>query len=306
MIADILRFNKNAVAILDTDEANTSLGEFLYQGGYSREFIEQYLIPMGAAIWSADPLQMMQFPAGFFIRFFHNHGMLNIDDRPVWHVIKGGSREYVKKLTAPFADRIRHNCPVQSVTRYTDHVEIVLQDGSKETFDQVFIASHSDQALAMLRDASADEKEILGAIPYQENEAILHYDESVLPKRKLAWAAWNYHILPEDQGRVALTYSMNILQNLQSSKQICVTLNNSQAVDPDKIIKTITYHHPVFTPDGIKAQQRQAEINGVNRTYYCGAYWRYGFHEDGVISALNAIQHFEETKDAQLYLRRAS
>jgi predicted NAD/FAD-binding protein len=306
MINDILRFNKEAVSILNTEKASASLGTVLNQGGYSREFIEHYLIPMGAAIWSSHPDQMMHFPAGFFIRFFHNHGMLNIDDRPTWYVIKGGSREYVKKLTAPFAHRIRRNTPVKSITRYADHVKLSLKDGSIESFDQVFIASHSDEALNMLTDASALEKDILGAIPYQENEAILHTDDSVLPKRKLAWAAWNYHILPEYQDRVALTYNMNILQNLDSDSTICVTLNNSEAIKPSRIIKKITYHHPVFTPEGVLAQQRHAEINGVNRTYYCGAYWRFGFHEDGVVSALNAIQHFEEQNNAQLHLRRAS
>jgi predicted NAD/FAD-binding protein len=261
---------------------------------------------MGAAIWSAHPSQMMQFPAGFFIRFFHNHGMLNIDERPLWYVIKGGSREYVKKLTAPFADKIRHNCTVQKITRYHKFVEVALNDGSIETFDQVFIATHSDQALAMLSDATPLENEILGAIPYQENEAVLHTDESILPKRKLSWAAWNYHILPNCQDRVALTYNMNILQGLKSDRQLCVTLNNSQAINEQKILKKITYHHPVFTPAGVQAQQRHAELNGVNRTYYCGAYWRFGFHEDGVVSALNAIQHFEDRNNEELYLRRAS
>ena len=306
MINDILRFNKIAVAILDTEQANKSMAEILKEGDYSKEFIEHYLIPMGAAIWSSHPDQMMQFPAGFFIRFFHNHGMLNIDDRPVWHVIKGGSREYVKKLTAPFSEKIRHSTTVKNITRHQDFVELQLKDGSIETYDQVFIATHSDQALSMLTDASDIENETLGAIPYQENEAILHTDETVLPKRKLAWAAWNYHILPEAQDRIALTYNMNILQNLKSDSQVCVTLNNAQAINPEKIIKTITYHHPIFTPAGITAQSRQAEINGANRTYFCGAYWRYGFHEDGVVSALNAIQHFKENNNAQLHLRRAS
>ncbi len=306
MINDILRFNKNAVAILNTEQANKSLGEILKDGKYSREFIEHYLIPMGAAVWSSHPDQMMQFPAGFFIRFFHNHGMLNVDDRPVWHVIKGGAREYVKKLTSPFSEKIRHNTPVQAVTRHQNFVELMLKDGSKEIFDQVFIATHSDQALSMLTDASKAEKDVLGAIPYQENEAILHTDETVLPKRKLAWAAWNYHILPERQDRVALTYNMNILQNLNLNKQVCVTLNNTQAINPETIIKKITYHHPIFTPAGVDAQKRHAEINGPNRTYFCGAYWRYGFHEDGVVSALNAVQHFEESINAQLHLRRAS
>jgi predicted NAD/FAD-binding protein len=304
MIKDILRFNKEAVALLDTDQAEVTLGEFLSQGRYSREFVERYLIPMGAAVWSADPAQMMEFPAGFFIRFFHNHGMLSVDDRPGWHVIKGGSREYVKKLTAPFADRIRHNTSVKSITRHHNSVTVYLNNGQSEDFDQVFIATHSDQALRLLNDASKSEKEILGAIPYQKNEAILHTDESVLPDRRLAWAAWNYHILPHTQDRVALTYNMNILQGLDAESQFCVTLNNSDAVNPDKIIKQMDYDHPVFTRAGVEAQKRQSEINGINRTYFCGAYWRFGFHEDGVWSSINALEHFEERNNAQLLLRR--
>ncbi len=306
MVKDVLRFNREAIDILDTDESNKSLGEVLRQGKYSQEFIEHYLLPMGAAIWSSHPDQMLNFPAGFFIRFFHNHGMLSIDDRPVWHVIKGGSREYVKKLTESFAQNIYRNSPVESVVRHSNYVELRLNNGDTFVFDQVFIATHSDQALSLLSDSTPLEQEILGAIPYQENEAILHTDSSVLPERKLAWAAWNYHILPGQSERVALTYNMNILQNLQSDTDICVTLNNSQAVNPEKIIKTMTYHHPVFTPEGVLAQQRHAEINGSNRTYFCGAYWRYGFHEDGVVSALNALEHFREKNNEQLFLRWAS
>jgi len=304
MIKDILRFNKEAVALLDTDQAEITLGEFLSQGRYSREFVERYLVPMGAAVWSADPAQMMEFPAGFFIRFFHNHGMLSVDDRPGWHVIKGGSREYVKKLTAPFADRIRLNTSAISISRHQDSVTVYLSNGQSEHFDQVFIATHSDQALRLLNDASKSEKDILGAIPYQKNQAILHTDESVLPDRRLAWAAWNYHILPHTQDRVALTYNMNILQGLDEDTQFCVTLNNSDAVNPDKIIKQMDYDHPVFTRAGVEAQKRQSEINGINRTYFCGAYWRFGFHEDGVWSSINALEHFEERNNAQLLLRR--
>lgn len=305
MIKDILRFNREAPALLASPEADISLGDFLYQGGYSQQFMEQYLIPMGAAIWSADPLQMYQFPARFFIRFFHNHGMLSVDARPQWHVIKGGSQAYVRKLIAPFADRIRTSTAVESVTRYSGYVMVKTKGQEPERFDAVFIASHSDEALRMLTDASVDEKAVLGAIPYQENEAVLHTDHSVLPKRALAWAAWNYHILPQQQDRVALSYDMNILQSIDAPVQFCVTLNNTRAIDPDKIIKRITYYHPVFTPDGVAAQARQADINGVNRTYFCGAYWRFGFHEDGVVSALNALQHFKEQQHAQLSLRRA-
>lgn len=306
MIKDILRFNREAPAQLDTAEYGLSLGEFLSLNNYGSEFIEQYLVPMGAAIWSSDPKQMYAFPAGFFIRFFHNHGLLSVSDRPQWHVIKGGSREYVRKLTAPFADRIRTQSPVESIVRHTDHVSIKVAGEEVEKFDQVFIATHSDQALRMLKDATAAEREILGAIPYQSNEAVLHTDASVLPKRQLAWASWNYHLLKNEQQHVPVTYNMNILQGINAPVQFCVTLNNSAAINPDKILKRVSYDHPMFTPQGMTAQQRQHEINGVNRTYFCGAYWRYGFHEDGVVSALNAIEHFREQQHAQLPLRRAS
>jgi predicted NAD/FAD-binding protein len=249
---------------------------------------------------------MTRFPAKFFIRFFHNHGMLSVDERPQWYVIKGGSQAYVRKLIAPFADRIRTRAAVESVTRHHDHVSIKVRGQAAERFDAVFIASHSDEALRMLSDPSDKETAVLGAIPYQLNEAVLHTDHKVLPKRPLAWAAWNYHILAQSQDTVALTYNMNILQSIDAPVQFCVTLNNTGAIDPDKIIKRLNYHHPVFTPKGVAAQARQAEINGVNRTYFCGAYWRFGFHEDGVVSALNALQHFKEQQHAQLSLRRAS
>lgn len=304
MIKDILRFNREAPALLETNDASSSLGEFLQSNRYGREFIEQYLVPMGAAIWSADPKQMYEFPAGFFIRFFHNHGLLSVNQRPQWYVISGGSREYVRKLTAPFVDRIRTRAPVESITRRATHVNIKVRGAEVEKFDQVFIATHSDQALNLLGDASTAERDILGAIPYQRNEAVLHTDANILPKRQLAWAAWNYHLLRNEQERVPVTYNMNILQGLSATDQFCVTLNNSAAINPDKIIKRISYDHPVFTPQGLAAQKRQHEINGVNRTYFCGAYWRYGFHEDGVVSALNAIDHFQETYHAQLSLRR--
>ncbi|MEJ2397517.1 MAG: NAD(P)-binding protein [Gammaproteobacteria bacterium] len=268
MLRDILRFNREAPGLLDQPDSALSLGEFLYRGGYSEQFIEHYLVPMGAAIWSADPLQMYRIPAQFFIRFFHNHGMLSVDERPQWYVIQGGSQSYVKKLTAPFAHRIRTRTPIES--------------------------------------ASPEEQRILGAIPSQANEAVLHTDSSVLPQRQLAWAAWNYHILPRQQDRVALSYNMNILQSIRAPVQFCVTLNNTRAIDPTKILKRLTYHHPVFSPAAVAAQAGQRRINGVNRTYYCGAYWRFGFHEDGVVSALDALQHFKEQQHAQLSLRRAS
>lgn len=305
MIQDILRFNGEAPALLATLEDDISLGEFLHRGKYSRQFVEHYLIPMGAAIWSSDPLQIYRFPARFFIRFFHNHGMLSIDERPQWHVIEGGSQAYVRRLTRPFADRIRTRAAVEAITRHPGYVRVRTSGAEAERFDAVFIATHSDEALRMLRDPSPTEQAVLGAMPYQENEAVLHTDQRVLPQRRRAWAAWNYHILSRHQERVALTYNMNILQSLGAPVQFCVTLNNTRAIDPDRVIKRLTYRHPVFTPEAVAAQTRQGEVNGVNRTYFCGAYWRFGFHEDGVVSALNALQHFHEQRHAQLSIRRA-
>lgn len=305
MIRDILRFNREAPLSLERGEAEIGLGEYLKIHGYSQIFIDHYIIPMGAAIWSTDPEQMQAFPARFFIRFFHHHGLLSVTDRPQWFVIKGGSREYVKPLISSFEDRIRLSSPIESVRRFPTHVEIKPINKPAEDFDAVFIATHSNQALAMLDDASSQESDVLGAIKYQENEAVLHTDQRILPNKRLAWAAWNYHVLAKPQERVAVTYNMNILQGLDAPEQFCVTLNNSSAVDKRSIIKRITYDHPVYTPDSVAAQQRQHEINGVNRTYFCGAYWRNGFHEDGVVSALEALKHFEESNDEELYLRRA-
>lgn len=305
MLRDILRFNRQAPSLLQSCDDSLSLGDYLQQQAYGHEFIERYIIPMGAAIWSTDPARMQTFPAYSFVRFFHNHGLLSVADRPTWYVIKGGSNQYVKKLIQPFRDRIRLNSRVESIRRFPGHVEITPRNQPTECFDAVFIASHSDQALAMLSDATKQEQEILGAIPYQENTAVLHTDKTILPERRLAWAAWNYHLLQESSSRVALTYNMNILQGLDTPEQFCVTLNNDSAIDESRIIKRMRYHHPVYTPTGMAAQQRQKEINGTNRTYFCGAYWRYGFHEDGVVSALNAIKHFNEHNYEQLHLRRA-
>ena len=305
MLRDILRFNRQAPSLLQSCDDSLSLGDYLQQQAYGHEFIERYIIPMGAAIWSTDPARMQTFPAYSFVRFFHNHGLLNVANRPTWYVIKGGSNQYVKKLIQPFRDRIRLNSRVESIRRFPGHVEITPRNQPTECFDAVFIASHSDQALAMLGDATKQEQEVLGAIPYQENTAVLHTDKTILPERRLAWAAWNYHLLQESSSRVALTYNMNILQGLDTPEQFCVTLNNDSAIDESRIIKRMRYHHPVYTPTGMAAQQRQKEINGTNRTYFCGAYWRYGFHEDGVVSALNAIKHFNEHNYEQLHLRRA-
>lgn len=309
MIRDILRFNEEAPEDLANGFAESTLGDYLDKGCYSREFMDHYILPMGSAIWSTDTQGMLDFPAKFFIRFFNHHGLLQLKDRPRWFVIKGGSKSYVKALTENYREHIRLSSPVTKVTRFHDHVMVEAKDQPEERFDAVFIASHSDQALAMLSDPSSLEKEILGAIKYQANEAVLHTDRTLLPKAKRAWAAWNYHLNTQEQNRAAVTYNMNILQGLTSSEPFCVTLNHTDAINPNKIIKRINYAHPVFTNEALQAQNRRAEINGPLRTFYCGAYWKNGFHEDGVVSAKSALEDFDvflnRLENEQLHLRRA-
>ncbi len=293
MLADALRFRKECEALLDSegDESRT-LGEFLKENRYSEQFVEHFIIPMGEAIWSADPAGFTEFPVRYFAAFFKNHGFLNLKDQPQWLTIEGGSSRYLEPLTRGFAGRIRLNSRVVEIRRSESQVTITPAGGEPETFDQVVIAAHSDQAISMLADPSPQEQEILGNIPYQENDTVLHTDISMLPKHKKAWAAWNYFIPPEETGRVAITYDMNILQGLDAKDEFCVTLNRTQAVDPEKIIRRYTYHHPVYTPTSLSARRRRDEISGKNRTWYCGAYWHYGFHEDGVKSAVEVCRHF--------------
>jgi predicted NAD/FAD-binding protein len=294
MVRDIFRFRRESVAVLDTGDDRT-LGRYLADGGYSRGFIDYFIVPMGSAIWSSDPVRFREFPVQTFVQFFENHGFLRVRGQPQWQVVRGGSKTYVEALTAPYGDRIRLSAPVRSVRRTDDAVEIRTDRAAPERFDHVVIAAHSDEALAMLADPTPAEREILGAIPYQANETVLHTDTSLLPRRRKVWASWNYHVPPEPLGRVAVTYAMNILQGLDAPVEFCVTLNRSDAVDPDTVIATMTYAHPVFEPAGIAAQQRHGEIGGVARTHYCGAYWGYGFHEDGAASALAVARYFGKT-----------
>jgi uncharacterized protein len=307
MLRDILRFNREARELLEGREDTLELGDYLAREGYSRQFIEQYIVPMGAAIWSTDPQTMLSFPARYFVDFFNNHGLLSVSDHPQWRVIKGGSRSYIGPLTAPFADRIHLNAPVMRVHRNSSGVELVLRDGHRTWFDGVVFACHSDQALAMLAQPSDAERAILGAIPYQANRAVLHTDERLLPRRRAAWAAWNYHIPAETLSTVSVTYNMNILQTLDADRQFLLTLNPARDIDPGKVLKEIVYQHPVYTPEGVAAQRRRAELMGANRSFYCGAWWSYGFHEDGVKSGLVAAAAVQAwNQDAKLSLRRAS
>jgi uncharacterized protein len=290
LIADILRFNKQALALLNADNESITLGDYLRDEKYGEFFQRYYILPMGAAIWSQPLEAMLEFPARFFVRFFANHGLLSVSNRPQWYVVKGGSKSYVEAIYEYFSGRVLLSTPVKKVRRCADHVE-VHSDGGVEIFDAVFFACHSDQALAMLDDASDEENAVLSALPYQRNRAVLHLGDDLLPQRKQARSSWNYRIPAREVAASTVTYDMKKLQSLDLKGDICVTLN-SDNIDPRKVLATMDYDHPVFTQAGVRAQARQAEINGKRRTYFCGAYWRYGFHEDGMVSALAAIHHF--------------
>lgn len=304
MVRDILRFNRVAPAILEGSGDELTLADVLERGRYGHAFRERYILPMGAAIWSTRPSAMLRFPARFFVRFLHNHGMLTVNARPVWRTICGGSREYVSRLVAPFKSRIRLATPVEWLRRTPGGVLVKARGHEAERFDAAFVACHSDQALALLADPDAAEREALSAVPYQRNEAVLHTDARLLPRRKLARAAWNYHV-PSGEGPVAVTYDMNVLQRLETREPLLVTLNRGDAIEPGRVLKRMTYHHPVFTSASVAAQARQRELNGTRRTYYCGAWWRNGFHEDGVASAEAAVAHFEQDHAERALYRSA-
>ncbi|MCB1054341.1 MAG: FAD-dependent oxidoreductase [Acidobacteria bacterium] len=290
MIREILRFNREAKALVAKGGIPATVGDLIARQGYGRELVDHYLVPMGSAIWSSSAKTMAEFPAPLFLRFLENHGLLNVWNRPQWRVIRGGSKRYVEKLVAPFRDRIRTGCPVRRVERRPDGVDLVLDGGHRRSFDQVIFATHSDQALALLADADDTEREVLGAFAYQPNEAVLHTDTSVLPRRRKAWAAWNYRLGEDPGAPVAVTYDMNILQGLDAPETFCVTLNRDDGIDPERILKRIAYAHPVYTSAAEAAQRRHGEVNGRRRTYFCGAYWGNGFHEDGVVSALAVVR----------------
>jgi predicted NAD/FAD-binding protein len=296
MLKSMLRFNRQSRKDLTQLSPHLTLGQYLGYNNYPETFIKNFIIPIGAAVWSTKPTDMMDMSAVFFIRFFENHGMLQIIDRPNWWVIKNGSKSYVKSITKPYHDKIRLSTPVLSVERVDSKIKIRSgqNNASEEFFDAVVFATHSNQSLRLLKDPSKFENEILGAIPYQNNKAILHYDDSILPKRKNAWSSWNY-LLDQDKNKpVSLTYNMNILQGIDCERTFCVSLNSEELIDPKKILKRLDYEHPLFNIKGLEAQKRKREISGINNTYYCGAYWRNGFHEDGVVSALDVCADFGE------------
>jgi predicted NAD/FAD-binding protein len=292
MIFEILRFNKESLGLLATSK-ELSLGDYLAKNAYSDYFLKNYILPMGSAIWSSNLETMIKFPAKFFVTFLHNHGMLNINNRPQWLTISNGSKSYVQKLCHPFIDKIRLNSNIKFIERKSNKVIVHSKYGS-ENFDYIFMACHSNEALAILKDASNNEKEILGAIPYTNNEVYLHTDSSIMPKYKLSWAAWNYNIDSKESEPITLTYNMNILQNIKIETPVLVTLNPKGCIDPKKIIKKLNYAHPTFSIDSINAQKKHPIISGINRTFFAGAYWGNGFHEDGVKSAYDSVKQFNQ------------
>lgn len=300
LLRDIMRFNRLAKEALAGDvNENATLETFLEQHGFSAFFARHYILPMGAAIWSSSLQEMRRFPLPLFLRFFEHHGLLDVTQRPQWYVVPGGSREYVRAILTQLGDRLtlHLNAPVQQVTRHNGGVEIQLAQSS-HTFDQVIFACHSSQALAMLADPTPAESEVLGDIGWQHNEVVLHSDPRWLPVRERAWASWNYRLSERDQASACVTYNMNILQGLpEGSPLFCVTLNPETPVDERYVWKRFVYEHPMFNPKSWRAQSRRGEINGHQRSWFCGAYWYNGFHEDGVRSALDVVKGIAAGED---------
>ncbi|TWT64887.1 NAD(P)/FAD-dependent oxidoreductase [Allorhodopirellula solitaria] len=291
MLRDIGRFNRNGSRDFSTLPDDLTVGDYLTTGGYSAAFAQQYLLPMGAAIWSCPREAFLQFPIRFILEFYHHHGLLSLTDRPIWRTVAGGSKHYVDKLISPFRDKIRCNHPVSRVRRMESEV-IVSHVGGSEAFDEVIFACHSDQALRLLDDPDELETELLTSFPYSDNTAVLHTDSSILPQRRRAWASWNYRIFRRPETRPTVTYLLNHLQGVRSPHSLCVTLNAEDMIDPAHVLRRFRYSHPVFTTERAAVQQQHGSVIRRRRTSYCGAYWRNGFHEDGVVSGLAVCRRF--------------
>ncbi|HXV64446.1 MAG TPA: FAD-dependent oxidoreductase [Vicinamibacteria bacterium] len=295
MILDIARFNRRSRELLQNgNHSTTTLEQYVTEGGYSRRFWEDFLAPMGSAIWSAAPENTSRFPATYFARFFANHGFLEPNGGYLWRTIRGGSQSYLRRIVLPFFDRIRLNAPVREIRRFSDRVTVATESGTS-AFDHVVIAAHSDQALAMLKDPTESEKDVLGAIRYQPNDTLLHTDDRLLPRNRRAWASWNYVVPARPQASPHVTYYSNRLQSLGDGPNYCVSLNQTASVRPDRILDRVEFHHPIYTQAALDAHSRVSEVSGRHRTSYCGAYWGFGFHEDGVNSALEATAPFGVT-----------
>ena len=289
MTRDILRFYRESPSLLNVIDDGPTLGDYLADNHYSKLFIDDHIIPMACALWSSPSNTIAKFPAKYLVQFMHNHHMLQVNERPEWRVVQGGSISYIRSLEKAWAVDVRLNAGVQSVTRTGNQVQIKTAN-SEDIFDQVVFACHSDQALALLADANPLEREILGDLPYQENETVLHTDASILPRNKKAWAAWNAYIPAANTEACTVSYCMNILQSVQSPEPFVVTLNRTADIAPDKIIAKLHYQHPMHTHASVKAKARRHEINGKNNTWFAGAYWGFGFHEDGLRSGVEVAR----------------
>lgn len=286
MLGDIARFQIEAPRLAASASPDATVEAFVSSGGYGSGFTEDYLVPLGSALWSVPSLRFLQFPIRFVVEFLRNHGMLRWSRRPAWRVIRGGCRRYVERISRPFASSIHCNAPVRAIERRKGCVRVVDSRGRSGRFDHAILACHADQALEILKDPSPRESEILLAFPYQPNEAVLHTDPEPLPRRRRAWASWNYRVRAESTRRATVTYNMNRLQGLPSDTLFNLTLNDHTGIDPRRVLRRIRFEHPVFTTARSAMQARHPELIAARRTSFCGAYWGYGFHEDGVRSAL--------------------
>jgi predicted NAD/FAD-binding protein len=291
LLREIVRFNREAPKLLDNPAAETmTLGDVIEQGRYPALFTERYLYPMAAAVWSMSTEAIRGFPALTLVRFFDNHGMLGIDTHPRWKVIRGGSRSYLGPITAPYRDRIYIGANIQSVARDEAAVTLRFHDRPAMSFDQVAFACHGNQILPLLESPTGAERDILGRFATSRNEVCLHTDSSLLPRRRRARASWNYNLSPDPAVGTTLTYHMNRLQSLAVAEDYCVTLNDNGSIDPAKVLRRLVYYHPLYDSAAVQAQARWNEISGLHRTHFCGAYWFYGFHEDGLNSALRVAR----------------
>ena len=299
MLRDLTRFYREAPALLEVAGEGPTVGEYLAEGGYGAAFRDEHLVPMASALWSSPSAQVLAFPAKYLVQFMANHQMLQVSDRPEWRVVTGGSSQYIEALQRAWQAEVRLASPVRHVRRTAQQV-LVTTDGGEDAFDQVVMACHSDQALRLLADATEAEWSILGAIPYQANDTVLHTDARLLPRRQKAWAAWNALIPRDPADACTVSYCMNLLQGVASPEPFVVTLNRTDAIDPAKIIARMQYHHPVYTHASVAAQARKAEIQGRHRTWFAGAYWGWGFHEDGMRSAVEVANALDVRWSADL------
>ena len=294
MLKDILRFHKEAPEALANKLSDMiTVDEFAATHSYSKRFIEHYLVPLGSSLWSCPAERFRKFPMLFVLDFLNNHCMLQVENRPTWRTVIGGSNQYIRPLTRGFVDRIFTRTRVTAVVRQGSGVALHFENGDVQVFDEVIMATHADQSLELVKDADAVEKSMLQLFPYQYNEAVLHTDTALLPRNERAWASWNYRIPESLNSHAAVTYNMNMLQGIDSENTYCVSLNQTRDIEPSRVIRKIQYHHPVFCPGRDKAQAQHHELIQRRGISYCGAYWGYGFHEDGVRSALTVCESFD-------------